>query len=288
MSDSEQSDRMPKNGGWTPHLGSLFGGIAVGVVMVGAVWLLVAALMEGNDKGASPDSAEQGAALDRSPGTSSQPVTSSRLQRCIVAADDVERPLRLARPALDQWEVHVGAMNKLVVGEITLQQATAFWNQTRVGAYHRIGRFEDAEADLKRRGVDCPAPGMFGPGSSPVLLACEQHVAAELRALDRARTAIMTWDHHMHAMEQLRTGKLSPAAATQMWLTMWQRGVHELEEFRVAARAERHVGACNGPGDTPAPAPQRSGPRPNPASPTSPESSSEPPTESPMSGMDMH
>ena len=94
-------------------------------------------------------------------------------------------------------------MNKLMVGAITLPQATAFWNETRVGAYDRIGRFEDADAQLERRGVDCPAPRRLGSEAFPELRACAQHVAAELRALGSARTAITTWSHHMHAMDQL-------------------------------------------------------------------------------------
>ena len=145
---------------------------------------------------------------------------------------------------MDQWNVHIGAMNKLVVGAITLQQATAFWNQTRVGAYDRIGRFQDADAQLERRGVDCPAPRLLGSGASPALRGCARHVAAELRALDSARTAIATWNHHLQAMDQLRACSLSPAAATRMWLSMWQQGVHELDRFREAADAAWNHGSC--------------------------------------------
>jgi hypothetical protein len=262
-----------------PHLGSLLGGIAVGVVLLGAVWLLVATVGGGGlDKTQAPDPAPPSAAPAAgvpSPGAASP--RSTRLQRCTAAARTVEGPLDEAQPALDQWGVHIGAMNKLVVGQITLQQATAFWNQTRVGAYDRIEHFEGAEARLRRRGVDCPAPRLLGSGASPALRACAQHVAAELGALDTARTAITTWDHHMHAMDQLRSGRLSPAAATRMWLSMWQSGVHELEAYRGAARAARRSGTCNG--TTPQAA---SSPTTDPSSPASPA-----PTESPMPGMDM-
>jgi len=266
MSDSEQSGRMPTGGNRYPYLGALVAGIVIGVATLGVVWLSVVLLTDG-DGGSSPDASEEHAVLNDSPGTS-QPAHPTRLERCTAAAGLVERPLGLAQPALDQWEVHVGAMNKLVDGEITLQQATAFWNQTRVGAYHRIGRFEEAEAHLKRRGADCPTPRLFGSGSSPALRACEQHVAAELRALDSADTAITTWKHHMHDMDQLRAGKLSPTAATQMWLTMWHRGVSQLQDYRAAADAAQHVGTCGGAAVSQQP--------------------SASPTESPTSGMDMH
>jgi hypothetical protein len=283
MSDSELGSPTPEGDDWEPHLGSLIGGIAVGAVLLGAVWLFVAGLPGVVEKAKSPNAAEPSATLSVVPTTTSQSQAPgpTRLDRCTDAADVVERSLQQARPALDQWEVHVGAMNKLVVGSITLQQATAFWNQTRVGAYDRIGRFENAEAQLDRRGVDCAAPRLLGSGASPALRACAQHVNAELRALDSARTAITTWKHHMQAMDQLRSGKLSPTAATQMWLTMWQRGVHELEGFRTAADAAQHVGACDGTAGTSQPS--ASHPREPGSSPMSPSS----PTASPMSGMDM-
>jgi hypothetical protein len=262
----------------------LLGGIAVGVVLLGAVWMLVGSFSGVLDKGQPPDATQPRAALGGLPSTTSTASQSSsptRLERCRDAAHVVEGPLQLARPALDQWDVHVGAMNKLVVGAITLQQATAFWNQTRVGAYDRIGRFENAEAQLEKRGVDCAAPRLLGSGASPALRACAQHVNAELRALDSARTAIATWKHHMHAMDQLRSGQLSPSAATKMWLMMWQRGVHELEGFRAAADAAQHVGACDGTAGTSQPSASHTN-EPG-ASPMSPSS----PTGSPMSGMNM-
>jgi hypothetical protein len=282
MSDSELGSPTPEGDDWEPHLGSLIGGIAVGAVLLGAVWMMVAFFPGALEKGKAPDAPEPRAALGGLPSTTSQSQAPgpTRLDRCTDAADVVERSLQQARPALDQWDVHVGAMNKLVVGSITLQQATAFWNQTRVGAYDRIGRFENAEAQLERRGVDCAAPRLLGSGASPALRACARHVNAELRALDSAHTAITTWKHHMHAMDQLRSGKLSPTAATQMWLSMWQRGVHELEGFRTAADAAQHVGACDGTAGTSQPSASHTNePRPSPTSPTSPESS--------MSGMNM-
>lgn len=287
MGNSEQGGPTQDGGDWEPHLGSLLGGIAVGAVILGAVWMLVGSFPGVFDKGQATDSGEPRAALGAVPSTTSQSssspssTSSTRLERCRAAAKAVESPLELARPALDQWDVHVGAMNKLVVGAITLQQATAFWNQTRVGAYDRIGRFENAEAQLERRGVDCAAPRLLGSGASPALRACAQHVNAEVRALDSARTAITTWKHHMDAMDQLRSGKLSPTAATKMWLTMWQRGVHELEGFRAAADAAQHVGACDGSTGTSQPSASHTHePGSSPMSPSSP-------TGSPMSGMNM-
>jgi hypothetical protein len=131
---------------------------------------------------------------------------------------------------MDQWAVHVGAMNKLVAGELTLQQATAFWNQTRVGAQRQIDRFREAMSTLRRHGVDCPPPGLVSP-ASPALRACAHQVAADVRTVQAARTAIRTWDAHVQHMEMLRMGTMSPARATRLWLSLWHRGVHELEAY---------------------------------------------------------
>jgi hypothetical protein len=282
MSDGTQGDPMREESAW--DLVSVLCGIAIGAVFLGAIWLLVVVSTGGSDHGTSPDAAtDPGATVSSSASTASQPDAPTRLERCRAAADAIERPVQVAQPALDQWAVHIGAMNKLVTGAITLKQATAFWNQTRVGAYDRIGRFEDGDAQLNGQGVDCPRAGLLGSGASPALRACAQHVAAELQELHSARTAITTWHHHMLAMDQLRDGKLSPTAATRMWLMMWQRGVHELDEFHADARAAQHAGDCQGTTDTSHPSVSSTEePRPNPALPTAPTPS---PATSPMESM---
>ena len=278
MSDS-------KRGAWLEDsrwdVASLVTGLVVGLILVGGVCLSFVAFGASVEHDKGPGVARSGDALSATTATASPPsVEPSPLERCAAAAQALQRPLQLARPALDQWDVHIGAMNKLVVGAITLPQATAFWNQTRVGAYHRIGRFNDADADLGRQALDCPDPLLLGSGAPPALRACAQHVAAELDALETARTAITTWKHHVEAMDQLRLGQLSPAAATRMWLSMWRRGAQELAEFRGAEHAARQRPGCGGASQAAAPA-DGSVPSPSPGS--SPPSS----LESQMPGMSM-
>ena len=159
----------------------------------------------------------------------------TRAARCSEAAAALEAPLGAARPALRQWDVHVDAMNKLVVGEITLQQATAFWNQTRLGAQRNVDRFGKAWTALERTGVDCPAPALLGPAPA-ALRSCSRLVEAELGVARTAKTSIDTWDTHVHHMDMLRMGTLSPEKATEMWLSMWRRGVRDLDAYRAAAR----------------------------------------------------
>ena len=171
----------------------------------------------------------------------------TRAERCSEAAAALESPLGAARPALRQWDVHVDAMNKLVVGEITLQQATAFWNQTRLGAQRNVDRFRKAWTALERTGVDCPAPALLGPAPA-ALRSCSRLVEAELGVVRTARTSIDTWDTHVHDMDMLRMGTLSPEKATEMWLSMWRRGVRDLDAYRAAARNKALDTGCPAPG----------------------------------------
>jgi hypothetical protein len=171
----------------------------------------------------------------------------TRAARCSEAAAALESPLGAARPALRQWDVHVDAMNKLVVGEITLQQATTFWNQTRVGAQRNVDRFQKAWTALERTGVDCPALALLGPAPAAVR-SCSRLVEAELGVARTARTSIDTWDTHVHHMDMLRMGTLSPEKATEMWLSMWRRGVRDLDAYRAAARNPDLDRECPAPG----------------------------------------
>jgi hypothetical protein len=215
-------------------------GLAVGAVLVGFAWALVAAVTGGSDTtDATPTSGT--VVTSATPVAPQQP---TRLQRCAVAAQRLTAPLDAADPAMDQWEVHVGAMNKLVVGAITLRQASAFWNQTRLGAYRRIERFDRAMQQLRKHGVDCPDPQVLRTGSSDVLRVCAHRVAAQMRTLDAAETAITTWRSHVRDMDRLRLGQLSASAATQMWLSMWHQGVRQLEQYRIAERSVRRQPAC--------------------------------------------
>ncbi|MBA2954387.1 hypothetical protein GON03_08640 [Nocardioides sp. MAH-18] len=257
MGEIEKTDGEWERGQRTDDLaGPLLTGFAIGALLVGLVWWAVAMVTSDSDGAGSGQAgeAEIGAPL-AAPGATPA-AAPSRMDRCAAAARGLTGPLQLAQPAMDQWAVHVGAMNKLVVGEITLTQATAFWNQTRVGAHQRIQTFDRATARIERDGVDCPAPRLLGTGVPAAVRACSTQVEAEVHALDAARTAIATWRHHVADMEQLRLGKLSPTAATQMWLSMWQRGVSELDDYRAAAKAAQRGPGCDGEaGDAPAAAP---------------------------------
>lgn len=222
------------------------GGIGVGIALLALVWVVVAAVTGGSDQSQSSLGGAGGAdaSTGSRPSVVAAPPRAERSERCAGAAQSLEEPLTEAAPAMDQWEVHIGAMNKLVTGAITLPQANAFWNQTRVGAHHRIAAFDQAMAAQRRHGVDCPAPRMLPSRASAAVASCARRVAADARALRIARTAVATWGRHVHHMEMLRDGTMSPATATQLWLASWQRGADQLHDYRIATRAARRAGSC--------------------------------------------
>jgi hypothetical protein len=229
------------------RLAQAFGvGALVGVVLLGLVWVTVSAVSD--DPAPSVGGDSRVGTVDDTPAAAdqTQAPAPTRFERCASVADALAVPVRAAGPAMDQWEVHVGAMNRLVVGAITLQQATAFWNQTRVGAKGRIADFHSADRIARRVDVTCPVRRPRA-GMAPALRSCVEQVNANARALAAARTAVDTWEMHVGDMERLRSGKLSPAAATTMWLSMWQQGVREIHDFHVAARKARHESGCHVP-----------------------------------------
>lgn len=197
----------------------------------------------GFDGGTAPPATGPDIGSDSEDSTSPGRPFATRLARCARAARTLEGPLDAARPALDQWAVHVGAMNKLVVGEITLQQATDFWERTRVGADRRVEAFREAMSTLRRRGLDCPDADLLAPGAR-ALPGCARQVEAEVGVLRAATRSIDTWAHHIHQMDMLRLGEITPDEATRAWLSMWQRGIRDLDAYRLAARRARYLDGC--------------------------------------------
>jgi hypothetical protein len=182
-------------------------------------------------------------AMDRSPaahtaGEDPNASPSVRLDRCEEVYTAQVRPLTAVGPAMTQWEVHIGAMNKLVIGAITLAQARAFWNQTREGAARNLAEFGHAQRAYAQRTARCPMP--LGRASDE-LRGCAAVVAARHRELRRATAALGTWRTHVKHMEMLRHGEMSPEDATQMWLKSWREGDRQVNAYRSAARGTQRV-----------------------------------------------
>lgn len=207
--------------------GGVVGGL-VGAAVVLLVWLTISALSP--DSPGSADAPRPGGAGATVLGT--QEASSGQCRQRFAAQG---RVLRAADATLSQWEVHVGAMNKLVTGAISLQQATAFWNQTRVGAQERLARYDAAVRALEGAANRCSPAAAAAVDDQR----CAAAVEARDLALRKAHRATATWRQHVHHMEMLRQGTLSPAMAQRMWLRSWHRGVRQLEAYRAAAQDAR-------------------------------------------------
>ena len=231
---------------WTERYPMLYG-IVIGVLVMGLAWLVLPGLLGSGSPGNATEGALTGAhatvTVQPEPQSTSSPKTrpdssEQRLSRCRQVYAAQRQPLRAAAAAMAQWQVHIAAMNKLVLGVITLKQANQFWNQTRVGAHTRLREFDTAQARLNRETIRCPHRPLTRPAHNR-LTRCEQAVSANFRALRLARKALMTWRMHVHHMEMLRTGMMSPSRATQLWLMNWHQGQDEVARYRGAVRAAR-------------------------------------------------
>jgi len=143
--------------------------------------------------------------------------------------------LRAADRSLAQWQTHVQAMNALVAGRISFAQASQFWARTRVGAMQRVRDFERSYRALRRDRSPCSVHGTGSATPAAPLEACANAVRLRDRTLAVAHRAIRTWRGHIREMEMLRNGQLSPATATQMWIAMWHRGQHQLDNYHSVA-----------------------------------------------------
>jgi hypothetical protein len=215
------------------------GGVLLGMLLMGGLWFVVGSGADHSTARGEPTNAE----ANRTPQVAGTEATASSspdaLTRCRTVELAQQAPMRAARPALDQWQVHVGAMNKLVAGTITLDQANAFWNQTRVGAARHVDAFLRAVHAYHRRGSgSCVRPEQV-PDTATTLYTCAAAVAVRDDALEAAKRAARTWKRHVGQMEMLRMGHLSPARATQMWLASWRAGQRQLTTYDHTLRATR-------------------------------------------------
>jgi hypothetical protein len=167
-------------------------------------------------------------------------------ETCRLANLRQQAPLSAADVSLAQFDKHIDAMNLLVAGKISLSVATTFWDETRVAAADNARIFHQADKELTKSKAECraldPAVANASPyGQVVVILSCSQAVTARRTALARARTAVTTWEHHVHDMEMLRMGHLTPGQATAAWQKNWKTGEKQLAAYEKAAAAARKI-----------------------------------------------
>src|SRR5262245_60208376 len=105
MNGSEQRDPKLERSEW--DLVSLLVGVVAGAMVLGAAWLFVASITGDAEPDQSPTVTEPRAVRGDTADSAAQDVEPTGLERCIRAADVLDVPLAFARPAMDQWAVHV-------------------------------------------------------------------------------------------------------------------------------------------------------------------------------------
>lgn len=219
---------------------ALLVGVLVGALTVGVVWLGSWVLLDDQSSADSvPRARAVSASEDRTGGRRDGRSGETRV-RCQEVYDAQSEPLRAVAASLAQWEIHIGAMNQLVAGTITLGQAQRFWDETRIGAQRRLDRYQRAMAAYGARTSRCPAAPT---ADAPSTHQCARAIAARRRAMRAAATAIDAWRLHVRHMEMLRDGMMSPASATRLWLKSWHEGNQQLQAYSDASRAASK-GAC--------------------------------------------
>jgi hypothetical protein len=161
-------------------------------------------------------------------------------ESCRLANLRHQAPLSAAEVSLAQFDKHIDAMNLLVAGKISLSVATTFWDETRVKAVENAAAFRRADKVLKASAARCEAPDPDLADAAPygqvvTLKSCVSAIAARDATLARARTAVTTWEHHVHDMEMLRLGHITPAQATAAWQKSWKTGQAQLKAYEKAA-----------------------------------------------------
>ncbi|MGH3326573.1 MAG: hypothetical protein ACRDPT_02030 [Streptomycetales bacterium] len=219
---------------------------------------LVAAVLVGGASGwlvasqVGPPEHTTVAPAPEAPGPESPPSTDralgAALETCRKTWGGQQQAVKAADSSMDQWTTHITAMNRLVAGKITLDQAKAFWAKTRVGARQNVDQFHAVDERYRSASLDCPPPDVepttrAGPLSTAIET-CRNGIAARDDELASARTALATWDRHIRHMEDFRAGKITATQATQMWHHMWQKGRGQMSDYRAV---ERNAGDADCP-----------------------------------------
>jgi hypothetical protein len=194
------------------------------------------------DQGSGGQSAQQGehqGARHSEAVATSEQTTRVALDACRHASEQQAGAALAADRTLDQWRLHIQAMNRLVAGRITLDQANRYWERTRIGANRNATAFMNRYAALHPLEHQCltKVDGMQADQVGPRLNACAKAVRALGTALGLGRVATATWTHHIDDMDAMRAGKITPTQATAMWVHKWHLGARQLSTYDRALRA---------------------------------------------------
>ena len=170
------------------------------------------------------------------------------LEQCRLSNLRQKSALSSAALSMSMWDKHIEAMNLLVAGKITLAVAHDFWNSSRVGAVEAVADFHAAdESYTALSGSSCAplsesAAAAAEPGEAQSLSRCATEMPDGDAVLAQARPAVSTWEHHIHDMEALRNGDITPKQATVKWLRDWKAGQAQLDRYNRVVAADKGEG----------------------------------------------
>ena len=207
--------------------------------LVVATWLVAAAALDRGDR------------VDATRSTGNKLGTTGEALRAMTrAVNDCRTVQRHLSPnlvavesAVEQWRIHIDAMNDLVAGRITLDEARAFWEATRVQGKHSLAAWMRTDASYRAARTECPPPGT-GSGPNDALQACRVVQQGGDAVLAAARKTLPDWDRHIRHMDALRNGNLSPTRALHLWHGMYQSGRDGLRLYDAARRDLQGLPAC--------------------------------------------
>lgn len=213
------------------RIATFIAGVLAGAVFAVALMWIGSMLDFGGDTAASkaPDSPEVLGTEAADP-AAAEPMMRAPCRSVFRAQAE---PLRTAAQSLEGWRTHVDAMNQLVAGEISLAQASDYWDRTRRQAADRLARYDAADRAFDARTVRCPRAS--DAEADTAVVSCSQAVRARTAVLRRADIALETWREHVHHMEMLRAGTMSADRATQLWQQSWRAGLREIQRYDAAA-----------------------------------------------------
>ena len=226
-------------------------GALLGAVVVGIFWWALEAqdkdVSSGVDRQPLGDVSSSSAGLPSASAELSpaRDAADAKSAQCAEVYTSQAGALGAVNPAMRQWEVHIGAMNQLIDGEITLQQATRFWNETRRAAQDALEKYAAAHRDYKQRAARC---GAAASQVSPEIGPCVRLIGARNRTIHSATVALDTWRVHAEHMEMLRRGEMTPAQATRLWLKSWHRGNRQVRAYHDAHHAAMAMAGSHGAG----------------------------------------
>jgi hypothetical protein len=212
--------------------------VAVAAV-VGATWLVAAAVLDREDRVDATPSTENTFATT----AAAQPAMTRALNDCRTVQRHLSPNLVAVDSAVEQWRIHIDAMRDLVAGRITLEEATAFWEATRVQGKRTLAAWQRTDAGYRAARTECAPPGTAS-GPNDALQACRVVQQGGEAVLAAARTTLPDWGRHIRHMDALRKGDLSATRALHLWHGMYQSGRDGVRQYDAARRDLQALPAC--------------------------------------------